>query len=313
MQQQAQSIAKWIEHNFGVMLFSAAFIGLFMPYVDRIPDFTLVVLLGLQLFCSCFRIHWSDLRKIKPFEFAGMYVLRFIVFPAVLYLIVAPFLPEYKNALFLLAMIPSGVTLPVVIGVCGGHVLTGLTATVVTSALAPFVIPIAFEYLSDTVIELDTIGMFKTLCFVVFAPTALYFLVVRKTLPKFCEVAKPYTGASAILLMFCAIIIVISKIKDLLLSDFATALTAVSLAFGFYLLLYIAGWIIFAKKPFDERLTYAFITGNNNIMLALTLALLFLPRQEVVMLAFGEFAWISGVSFFQMFLLHYRKRFAVSD
>ena len=79
-----------------------------------------------------------SLREVTLF-----YVIRFIALPLLLFYITQLCTPEFANGVLLMALTPAGVS---------------------------SVVPAFFEILSDTSVEIDTVGMFGTLSVLIFEP-----------------------------------------------------------------------------------------------------------------------------------------------
>lgn len=297
----------FIEHHFGLFLVGAFVIGLFVPWVENTPKTAMPCILALIIFISCAKIKVADFKEFRARDVAGIVVVRFLFFPFIMYELGSAFVPEYRYALLMLGLLPCGATLTAVMGIVGGSAALGLSATTLTSMLTPFSIPLAFSLVSDMGVEVDLWGMFRTLAFMIFLPVGLYFGVFRKfEKPKL--VMRENASALSCLLICCGIIIVVSYQQDMFFND--PALVAKTMIIGViaYAVFYILGWFFFRRGDFTKKLSYALMSGNNNINLGISLAVLFMPAFESAVMIIWELNWILGLTAFQIFLRWRRRK-----
>lgn len=259
------------------------------------------MILATIILFSCSKIKLEDFRNFRARDVAGFIVLRFLIVPLVIFYMAQAFLPEYRHVLLLFALLPCGATLSAMMAVVGGSPALGLTATAITSFIAPLSIPLAFAFLTNHSIEVDTMGMFKMLVLTIVLPVALYFGFIRR-FEKVKLSMRKNSSAAACLLICMNVIIVISYQQDKFFENFGFLFFTMFIGTGLYLLFYIFGWFFLRKGNKKQKISYALMSGNNNINLGISLAVLFMPDFEALVLILWELGWILGLLFFQFFV-----------
>lgn len=296
----------FIERHFSLFLLVAFAIGLFVPDLSFIPKEIVPIILAAIIFVSCSKIKLEDFKQFRAHEVAGFVVLRFVMLPVLVFYLAQAIVPEYKYVLLMFALLPCGVTLSTMMGIVGGSAALGLTATTLTSFIAPFSIPIAFQFLSTHAIEVDTLGMFKTLVFMIVFPVVLYFGFVR----RFEKVKVSMRENSSVLSCFLIcmnVIIVVSYQQDKFFEHFDFLFFTLLLGAVAYVALYFLGWFFLPKGTKKQKISYALMSGNNNINLGISLAVLFMPSFEALVLVLWELSWILSLVVFQIFVRRYDR------
>lgn len=301
-----KTIRTTIERFFGIWLLVAFALGLIIPGVEQIPKWVVLFLQATIILFSCSKIKIADFKEFDFSHIAGFYVFRFIVFPILLFYIANAIVPDYKFALLLLGLLPCGATLPAMMAILGGSSALGLSATTVSGLISPLTIPTIFSLLSGVSLEIDTWGMFETLFLVIICPVFLYFGIIRKIEPLKLGM-RENSSAVAISLIFLVIVIVVSFQRERFFQEPVFFLESFLVGFAAYSIFYIIGWLPFHKKDLSTRISYSLLSGNNNIALGISLAVLYLPSRETFILVVWEILWILGVTLFQLFLKFYRK------
>lgn len=299
-----RSLRPFIEHHFSLFLLGAFFIALIVPDLSFIPKQCVPVLLALIILFSCSKIKIEEFKQFRARDVAGFIVIRFGVLPIVLFFCASYVLPKYEYVLLLLAMLPCGATLSAMMAVVGGSPALGLTATAITCFLAPLSIPFAFSVLGREGIEVDVIGMAITLVFMIVVPVILYFGFLRR-FEKVKLSMRKNSSAAACLLICMNVIIVVSYQQDKFFENFGFLFFTLMIGAVMYLAFYIFGWFYFLKGNKKQKVSYSLMSGNNNINLGISLAVLFMPDFEALVLILWELSWILGLVFFQLFVRHH--------
>ncbi len=297
------------EQHFGVVLFVALLCALMFPPVGALSGVAVPLVLGVIMYFASSKIMAQDIPDIEPFSVFKLYFVRFIILPVLVFFIAGVVLPDYRFSLLLLLLLPTGATLPAIVAIMGGNPALGLGMTCFTNLLVPIVLPAIFLFLSGTDMAIDGWGMFQTLALILFLPVGLYAFTA-KFLPKTVPVIRKNSSFAAVILIGSVVFMIVSSQQDIILKDLWFLLEAVSVGVCAYAGLYFGGWFIFRNKPFRERVSYAFICGNNNIAIGISLAFLYLPEREIVTLVSWEIAWLSGMVLFQSYLAFQAKRSA---
>jgi predicted Na+-dependent transporter len=290
-----------VESHFGLTLIVAFACGLFVPGADQLPSILVPYFLAGVIFMSCAKLTLEDLKAIELKSVFGLYVLRFCVFPFVVFGAMGVIYPEFRYAFFLMALLPCGVTLPAVTAILGGNAALGLGATTITSLLAPLSIPLAFSLISDIEMELDTVAMAKTLALIIFLPISFYFLAFRRWAAGKRFVQDNSSFFAVVQIGIVATIIIGSE-RDFILENWVFVVFAFMSGLVLYASFYALGWFMSPRENMVNRISYTLITGNNNIALGISLAFLYFPAREISVLVACEVSWIMALSLFQFFI-----------
>lgn len=133
-----------IRRNFTAALMVGFVIGFFAPGLDQLPKALVLFVLALVIFFSCSQISRDEFRQIHYKEALGFTLLRFVLLPVVIYFAIRPFVPDMAEAVFLLCLVPAGVSVGALCAISGGNTTLGLGITVLSSLMAPFSIPLLF-------------------------------------------------------------------------------------------------------------------------------------------------------------------------
>ncbi len=296
----------FIEKNFnGILMLSFVF-GLFLPGVEHIPSQSVPWILALIIFFSCSKMTMEDVKKIHPLHTAGFYVLRYVLLPFCFYGAALFFIPDLKEAVLLLALMPAGVVVPALCGMTGGNVALGLGLVVSSSFLVPLIVPVVFELVGVGGIELDAIGMSMTLSAIIFIPVILYFFTVRKIEPVKLKI-KEWSSSAAVLLIALVITIVIAKEREQIFNDPQMLVTLIIVSVCMTFLFYVFAWFYGVKKERGERISYTLASGASNPALGISLAFMYFSSKIVLFMVLSEVSWIFGVILIKRFLAQREK------
>ncbi len=291
----------WIQGNFTIILILGVLAGLFMPGMDTLPDYAAIILIASVIFFSCARVSFDEMKTFDKRSAGIFFVLRFLVFPAAMYFIALPIIPQYAVGVLLVSLMPVGVASSAMCNITGGNASIALPATVITNALTPFIVPLMIGLCAGAHIEIDVMHMLVTLVLSVFIPAALYFLVVRRM-----DAARNWTqenaGWMSILLIGGMATAVIGMRREYFFTDWQTLAGALAVGCVLYGIYYVIGWFYAAKMPLREKKTYAIMSGSNNVALSAAVAVLYFSDDTVLFtIVGGEIAWIVGVDMFKRF------------
>ncbi len=298
------TIRSFIERHFGLLLITAFIFGLFVPGAENVPKEAILILLATIILFSCSKIKIEDFKAFRLRDILGFYILRFIIFPVIVFYIAGALIPDYRYALLLLALLPCGATLPAMLGILGGNTALGLSAVTVTGLMAPFTITLGFYIFSDVSMDLDIQDMFYKLVLMIFCPAILYFGFLRMIKPVKIKM-RENASMMGVLLICVVIVIVVSYEREKFFMEPMMFLEAVVIGFVAYFSFYAMGWILFKNADHPSRISYALMSGNNNIALGISLAALYFPQKEAFILVAWEILWIMGVTLFQLYLKRY--------
>jgi predicted Na+-dependent transporter len=295
-----QTINQFFENHFGLVMVLCLALGLLSPLPGMLPDYVPPIILAVMMGFSCSKIRLADLKAIRIKDVAGFYTLRFMIVPLLGFLFFQTFLPAYTYAVLLILLLPMAVSGAALAAMFGGNATLALTGTVLTSLIAPFMIPLVFEF-AGYEIALDTFGMFLTLAGIVFVPALVYFCGIR-----FFEKPKQWiqtnSSFASVLLFSIFIMIVVSRLRDEILADPVSLIVPGIILLLLYVGIYALGWLVFLRSERSTRIAYTVFSGMNNIGLGVSLAIMYFPVQEKIYLIICEFLWVFLLSGFQYFL-----------
>ncbi len=271
-----------------------ALAGLFLPGLESVPKITVLFLIAGLIFMSCSKIELKDLRSFSAAQVAVFYAARFLVFPVLLFLAARALIPAYAPSVLLLSLMPSGSASAAITGILRGNVALSLSMTVVSTLLAPFVVPLMFWLAGGQAIEIDLMSMFVTLCLVVFLPIGFYFGAAGRVLAVKTSM-QANAGWVSVVLIFLLVALTIALRREYFFSNFAVLFAALAVICVLYVLYYAAGWVAAARFGRAERVSLMVCSGANNNTLAASLALLYFSPLETLCMIVSEVPWGLGV------------------
>lgn len=291
----------FIEHGLSPVLIASFMLGLFVPGLERLPGWLVLWILGVMIFFACARITMAEIRRIRLREAALFYGVRFVVLPVVLFLVGRTVLPEELSyGVLLLALTPAGASVGVLCAVMGGSIALGLGIAVVSSLLAPFVLPSVFALFGQS-LDLDVFGIFKTLSLMIFLPVMLYFGAARRV-PPVRRWVQAQSRFVSVLLLGGMLAVVVASRRSQFLDDIPFVLICLAVLFGLFGLFYVFGWIFGRRADFAHRISYALSSGAMNNALGISLAFLYFPPQVTLFMVLSEVPWVLCLPLFQIFL-----------
>lgn len=294
------AIRSWAEHNFNWILLSAFLIGMVAPGLDAVPTEFVVYATGAIIFLACSRISLKELEAVDIFTIGGFTLARFILIPFVIYFAVQFTFPDLAIGSFLLALMPAGVAVAVLTAITSGNVALGLALTIVSSLLAPFVVPSAFAMLGH-MIEIDLFGMFKTLALMVFLPIGLYFGLARSIAPV-RNVIRDNGKFMSIVIMVCLTSVIVAQKRDVFFEDPVFVVESMLVLAGLFFVFYSSAWGLAFRTGLPERIAYTYGSGAMNNNLGIALAYLYFDARTTLFLVLSEIVWVLAMSAFQTWL-----------
>jgi BASS family bile acid:Na+ symporter len=285
-------IKRLIENNPGGTMITSSLLGLAFPYGDLIPNATIIVLLGIVIFLSCFKIN-TPLRAIRPRFPIIFWVLRYAVIPAMLWFTCKKIVPAYALGVLLLGLCPAGVSSAALAGIYNGNVTLAFVITILSNAGSVFLIPAMVAALNHQAVAVPPLDILKTLTLCILLPGILY--VPSRRQPLLINFSRHYGRLAAILMMSMTVFIVLSKKRDYIVAHFQDMITAVFIAAAFYAVTMFVSFLI-RTKPAD-RITYGVCSTFNNSGLGIGLALMYFDEKTIAIMLAAEIVW----SFLPMF------------
>lgn len=289
-----------IENNFSILLILGAISGFFLPSFGSYSDEIVILFTAILIFMSCANIDPPDFLKIDVFQISLFTLVRYAIFPLVLFYVVHSFLPEYSIGILLLALMPAGVTVSAFCSMAGANVALGLSLTVISSLLAPFFIPGVFSFLGQ-VVSVDVWGLFLTLVCVVFVPIGLYFGVARRS-KILEEKVRRYNKSTSIILLSLILLIVVATQKDEFLADIQSIYIGLIVMTAVIGLFYLVGIAYAYFVPKGQKIPYILASGAMNNSLAVGLAFAYFDARVTLFIVLSEIVWSAYVAITQWIL-----------
>lgn len=299
------TIRTFAETHFNWILMSAFLIGMIAPGLNAVPSEVIVYGTGAIIFLACARISLKELESVDIFTIGGFSLVRFILIPFVIYFVVLMMVPDLAIGSFLLALMPAGVAVAVLTAITAGNVALGLSLTIISSLLAPLVVPSAFAMLGHMV-QIDVFDMFKTLAVIVFLPIALYFGLARPVKPVKRAIQEHGKFLNIIIMVFLTSVIVAQK-RDVFFEDPWFLLQSLAVLSALFFVFYASAWILAYKAGDAERIAYTYGSGAMNNNLGIALAYLYFDAKTALFLILSEVVWVLAMSTFQTWLKERNK------
>lgn len=283
-----QHIRHLIESNFSLVLILSCLAGLALP-IGHVPDDAASVALAMLTYASCFKLKDGGFRDIVWKDIARFYCLRYLILPVVLFGIAHVILPTYALGVFLLALVPSAVSSPAFAHMFGGRVPPAFAIVIVSTLLAPFLIPLQFAWASDVAMDISPLGLFRTLAFCIFLPMCLYFATRR--MQRWGHVMYMNVKLISIVLVAFVIALVIAKQREMILADVSALALPFLACMGCYCIFVACAWWLGRNKDYGTKITYAVCSAFNNVALGVSLALIHFPAKIILFIAVSEIGW----------------------
>ena len=188
----------------------------------------------------------------------------------------------------------------------GCNTSLALIATIITSSIAPFIIPLMIWFCSGEEVAIDKVALLLTLASCIFCPALLYFLLY-KIRPAVKNVVLRHSQFAVTIALSAMVACVVAFRRDYFFTNMAETLIAFMIVSILYMLLYgfgVAFALSFIKrgrmnKPLVKIKTYAVCSGVNNIALSAAIAVLYFSSHTVVFTVLGEIAWVVAISIYK--------------
>lgn len=279
---------QFIESHFSFVLLLSCAIGLIAP-LGSVPDDSASVALAMLTYASCFKLRDGGLSDIRWKEVMWFYLVRYLLLPVALFGVAHVLIPEYALGVFLLALVPAAVSSPAFAHMFGGSVPPAFAVVIVSTLLAPFLIPLQFAWASEVAMDISPLGLFRTLAFCIFLPMAVYFATRR--FRRWGHAMYDNVKLISIILVAFVIALVIAKQRDVILADVGgLVLPFLGCMACYAVFILCASWLGRGKST-DIRITYTVCSTFNNVALGVSLALVHFPPKIILFVAVSEMGW----------------------
>lgn len=291
----------FIETHFGFVLLISCVMGLALPALASVPDASASVALAMLTYASCFKLKDGGFSEIHWRNIFLFYVVRYIILPIILLLITQKIFPAYATGIFLLALLPTAVSSPAFANMFGGRVPPTFAIVILSTALAPFLIPLQCSLiLADASVTPTPLPLFRTLAFCVFVPMILYF--TTRKYARLSTVMYDNVKIISIILVAFVIALVIAKQREFIINHTADIIIPILLTIVCYSIFLACGWLFARGQTRDIRISFATCSMFNNVALGVSVALLHFPQNVILFVAVSEIAWAILPIMFRWFL-----------
>jgi predicted Na+-dependent transporter len=282
------TVKYFIETHFGLVMIFACIAGLIVPGMPLLPNATAVITLALLMLISCYKLRDSRFSDIDWRHIAQFYLLRYFALPFVLWFIVGQIAPDYAIAVFLVTVLPAGVSGPAFANIFNGAVAPAFAVVLASQLLTPLLIPLQFSIIHNPGVTPSASQLFVTLVCCILLPMALYVLTHRHQ--KSADWLYTQNKCFSIVLVSFVIALAIAKQREVILANPAGLIVPLCIALACFFIYIVSGWFS-VQAPREERITYATCSSFNNAALGVSLALLYFPPPVILFTAASEIAW----------------------
>lgn len=293
-------IRKAIIDHFNLVLALSIVVGLLVPGLEYAPASLAIILTSVAIFFSCSCVSMQELRQVKISTALAFYIVRFVLLPVPIYWVAEVFFPEYAMGIFLVALAPVGASATAAASICGANSSLALSSTIITNALAPFVIPFLIYYIGGSAVDINIQDLCITLGLAIFLPAFLYFGIVWRIEPLklWVRAESQFFSTLCIAGMMAA---VTALEKDFIMQNLGQVIILCTIGLVLFLVLYGVAWLYAWRMSFTDRKTYMVCSGVNNTGLSTGLALLYFSPATVLFTIVVEIPWTLGLMAFKRY------------
>lgn len=243
----------------------------------------------------------------KPFPIFVFLLTFHIIMPLIAFFTGKVFFPNdqaFITGIVLLFSIPTAVSGSIWSTIHNGNISLTITLILLDTILAPFLTPATVSFFMGKSIEIDSLGMFISLVWMVVIPSIIGICLNQFSKGKIPQTISPYCKPISKLALLLVIIINSARIRGSIgqfeVVFIFVALVALFLAFlGFGLGAFAGRWM---KLPRPNCVSLMYSTGLRNISAALVLALTYFDARSGIPIVIGiifqqTIAAISGLIF----------------
>jgi BASS family bile acid:Na+ symporter len=224
---------------------------------------------------------WKALRgnsgKILAFT-----LMKLIILPVIIYYIFYFIAPAYALAALLLTGVSAGMVSPMISNMVKGNSSLVLVVVVITSALAPFTLPVLIKIVTVKEVAISFFAMIRLLALVIFVPI-IAVEVLRYLAPRLiAPIMKIQFPVS--LLMFALINFgIFYRYAPFLRKDPSVIINAIVVVFILAAIYCIIGILFFWKSSLSNQLAGAVMLANlNNVLVIVFSSQFFSPVEPMV-------------------------------
>ncbi len=266
--------------------------------------------LATIFFLSALKVSPKELLEIAkdPKTIIIFNLIKFIIIPLMIYAIASVTVPFIILPLLLLAIMPPGMSSPVLAEIIGGRQSLALVVAVTSSLLAPALVPFFLKIITGVSVNIEFFPMMLSIAKVVVIPFTLAW-ILRWFKPSMVARANPISSYFSVLLLGLLMTGILShqvkNVSTINWTNVTIMLLSASLAVLFF---YATGLIAFFKKPIVDRVTLTVGLANINFTLALFLIhQYFNTHENVLTVVCFSIPWFACIILFKVYLRHVHR------
>lgn len=276
---------------FNLILFLSTIAGFCLPQPGKLSGPLILTVLFIIIFASSFKVDFSPaFFRSQTRTLIWFYVLRFLILPVVLFWMIYPFSSFYATGIFLLVVLPAGVTSPAFTNVFGGNITLALALLILSSLLTPLVLPYLGGLLMAEDLQVDLFRLFSTLFITVILPYLVHLPLRRyQRVSHWIQHRDSFISIVGIALIFA---LAIAEYRPVLLTQTEQIIPYFLVSLFAFLFLYLFGWWVLFKASKADKVALLFISGANNVALGVVVSFLYFPVQTGVFFVVCEIVWV---------------------
>ena len=307
----AQKISEFLSSKTSIFIIIIAIITYIYPNIFiLVKGNTQTVILGIIMLTMGMTLSIEDFKILikRPLDIGigtfAQYFFMPLIAVSLIHLLHLP--KEISIGLILVGCCPGGVSSNIMSFLCRGDVAFSVGMTAVSTLIAPIMTPTLVYFLAKESVNVDVIGMFKSVLIVTILPviTGVTLNYLFRKNEKFPEICKIMPGLSVIGLA-CIVGGVVAHFGSTFIKSGIIIFIA---AFLHNLIGYIAGWTIglISKMPEAKKRTISIEVGMQNAGLATVLAtkhFALIPEAGIISAVSCVWHSISGTILANLFVL----------
>ncbi len=209
-------------------------------------------------------------------------IMKLIILPVILFFIFDYLAPAYALSALLLTGVSTGVVAPFISNMVKGNSSLVLVAVVITSALAPFTLPVLIQVVAVKQVEISFFGMIRMLALVIFVPI-LAVEIFRRLTPGLLQPLMKKQFPLSLVLFAVINLGVFYRYAPFFKKEPNMIILATFVAFGLAAVYCIVGIFLFRKSSLENQLAGAVMLGNlNNVLVIVFSSEFFGPVEPMV-------------------------------
>jgi bile acid:Na+ symporter, BASS family len=211
-------------------------------------------------------------------------IMKLIILPIILFFAFNYFAPAYALSALLLTGVSTGVVAPFISNMVKGNSSLVLVVVVITSALAPFTLPVLIKIVTASQVEISFFGMIRMLALVIFVPI-LAVEALRRLLPGLLATLMKKQVPLSLILLAIINLGVFHRYSHFFKKEPNIIIIASIVAIALSVIYCFMGIIFFWRSSLENQLAGIVMFGNINNVLVLVFSSEFFGPVETLVAA----------------------------